>query len=112
MSKSNAAEPMEQTKNQINENAKKKKDEKPKQESLFTAEKAVIVTGITATAVATAAVVFFYATAGIPFSVALVLILIDSASVILMGALATSVSFYGVLFIKELFSSKPQQVMA
>lgn len=110
--KNQAKEPMMETKEKVNEKAQAKQKPEEKKESSFTVENTVMVLGITATAVATGAVVFFYATAGIGVSAAIVLAMLDGATVILMGALSTALAVYGVKILKSIFSKKGQDFIA
>jgi hypothetical protein len=116
MSKQNVAEPMEKTKTQIDQESKTKNnvksDKSIEKESSFTLENAVMVTGITLTAVAAGAVVFYYATAGLPLSVGIILVLIDGVTVALMGAVGTALGVYGVRILKDIFRSKPKLATA
>lgn len=110
--KNQVKEPMMETKEKVNQKAQAKQKPEEKKESSFTAENAIMVLGITATAVATGAAVFFYATAGIGVSAAIVLAMLDGATIILMGALSTTLAVYAVKILKSIFSKEGQDFIA
>jgi hypothetical protein len=64
-------------------------------------DKTILVVGTLGTAVAVGGVVAFYATAGIGFAAAAVMILVDSATVILLGGLSTGIVWYTKGLIKQ-----------
>lgn len=69
-------------------------------------DKSILVIGTASTAVAVGAVVAFYAAAGIGFAAATVMILVDGATIILLGSISTGIVWYAKQLIKQVCFAK------